>query len=177
MAAMRDRRFAWITVLALLAALAVPAGAQPADEEEIEMEPDPPAPKPDEPPADPAPPAPAPVPVAKDPKVARKWLTAGQQLLQKGDSFVRARRLEDAQVSYQNAATAFEKSIEAGSDLNTYALLAEAEDRLGKPDLAVKHYRVVAKAQAGVRPDVQKKASAKLDELATKVGLVTLKVK
>jgi hypothetical protein len=174
MAAMRDRRFARITVLALLAALAAPAGAQPVDEEEIEMEPDPPAPKPDDKPAPPVPPA---APLAKDPKVARKWLTAGQQLLQKGDAFTRARRPEDAQASYQNAATALEKSIEAGSDLNTYALLAEAEEKLGKHDLAVKHYRVVVKAQAGVRPDVQKKASARLDELALKVGLVTLKVK
>jgi PEGA domain len=171
---MRDRRIARITILALLTALAAPAAAQPA-EDEIEMEPEPAAPPPTAPPTTPPPTEGA--PPVKDPKLAKKWLATGQQLLQKGDAAVRAKRTEDAQISYQNAVTAFEKSIEAGTDLSTYALLAEAEDKIGKHDLAVKHYRMVVKAQAGVRPDVQKKASAKLDELATKVALVTLKVK
>jgi hypothetical protein len=177
---MRDRRIAWSTVLALVAALAAPAAparAQPA--EEIEMESEAPAPKPGDKPAapEPAPPATPAPPVVKDPKAAKKLLTTGQQLLQKGDTLTRAKRLEDAKTNYQNAAAAFEKSIAAGDDLNTYALLADAEDKLGKYDLAVKHYRVVVKAQAGIRPDVLKKATAKLDELAMKVGLVTLTVK
>ncbi|HWO24861.1 MAG TPA: PEGA domain-containing protein [Kofleriaceae bacterium] len=179
---MRDRRIARITVLALstaLAALAAPAAAQPADEIEMDPEPAPAKPAPPAPPA-PTPATPAPTdaaPPVKDPKLAKKWLTTGQQLLQKGDSHTRAKRTEEAQTSYQNAVTAFEKSIETGDDLNTYALLAEAEDKLGKHDVAVRHYRMVVKAQAGVRADVQKKASAKLDELAAKVALVTVKVK
>ena len=157
------RRIAWIAALAVLAALAAPAAAQ--QPEEIEMSPAEP---------DPAKPPAAPV---KDPKLAKKWLLAGQQLVQRGDWSTRAKRPDEAKASYENAVTAFEKSIEAGDDLNTHALLADALDKLGKHDLAVKHYRVVVKAQAGVRPDVLKKATAKLDELALKVGIVTLSVK
>ncbi len=157
----------------MLASLGGPAAAQPADEE---TEPAPPAPAPA--PAD-APEAAEPPPAApvKDPKLARKWLLAGQQLLQKGDGQTRAKRLDDAKTSYENAVTAFEKSIEVGEDLGTHALLADALDKLGKHDLAVKHYRVVVNAQEGVRADVQKKAAAKLDEALLKVGIVTLNVK
>jgi hypothetical protein len=172
------RRIAWSAVLAALVAVAVaaPAAAQPADD--IEMDPEPAAPKP--PPKDAAAPAAPAAPAAapiKDPKAAKKWLATGQQLVQKGDGAARAKRVDDAKRSYEGAVDAFEKSIEAGEDLNTYALLAEAEEKLGKLDLAARHYRVVVKAQAGVRPDVQKKATARFDDLATKVGILTLVVK
>lgn len=158
--------------LLLLALAASPAGAQPAPDEggEIEMEGDAPA---DPPAAEAKSEAPA---VVKDPKAARKWLTAGQQLVQKGDYLARKQKHDDAKAQYANAVTAFEKSIEVGDDLNTYYLLADAEDKLGKHDLAAKHYRVVLKAQSGIRPDVLKKATAKFDEVSTKVGMVTLTV-
>jgi hypothetical protein len=113
----------------------------------------------------------------KDPKLAKKWLAAGQQLVQKADGLARARRADEAKAIYENAATALQRSIEAGDDPGTYALLADAEEKLGKLDLAVKHYRAVVKAQAGVRPDVLKRATAKLDELSLKVGVVALTVK
>ena len=175
-----------------LAVLAAPAAAQSPDD--IEMDPEPATPKPPDPakppdaakppvpdaanppPADGTPPA-APAAPVKDPKAAKKWLTAAQQLVQKGDWSTRARRPDDAKVSYENAATAFEKSIEAGTDLNTYALLADIEEKLGKIDRAVRHYRVVVKAQAGIRPDVLKKATARVAELSAQVGIVTLTVK
>ena len=191
---MRGRRIAWSAVLAVplvLAALAAPAAAQSPDD--IEMDPEPvappakptpaPAPAPGKPPADgtgptaPAAPAAPAEPVVKDPKVAKKWLTTGQQLVQKGDWYTRAKRPADAKTSYENAVTAFEKSIAAGDDLNTYALLADVEEKLGMIDRAARHYRLVVKAQAGIRPDVQKKATARFDDLATKVGIVTLVVK
>lgn len=160
---MRGRRIAWLAVLTVLAVPVAPAAAQPQPDEEIE-----PAPA-----GDPeAPPAPV-----KDPKLAKKWLDAGKLLLQKGDTATRAKRADDAKQSYENAVTAFEKSIESGEDITTHALLAEAHDKLGRHDLAVKHYRVVAKAQAGVPAPLMKKVTAKLDELAMKVGLVTLTVK
>jgi hypothetical protein len=165
---MRGRRIAWLAVLAATT-LAGPAAAQPAGDE-IEMDPEPK----DE--GEPAPPPEATAPV-KDPKLAKKWLVAGQQLLQKGDLATRGKRADDAKASYENAATAFSKSIEAGDDLNAYALLAETEEKLGKIELAVKHYRVVVKAQAGLRSDVLKKATARLAELATKIGVITLTVK
>jgi hypothetical protein len=197
---MRGRRIAWSAVLAVplvLAALAAPAAAQSPDD--IEMDPEPatppakPAPTPAKPPAPDAAKPPAPdaakppddgsapaapaAPVVKDPKVAKKWLATAQQLVQKGDWSTRAKRPADAKISYENAVTAFEKSIAAGDDLNTYALLADAEEKLGQIDRAARHYRLVVKAQAGIRPDVLKKATARFDDLATKVGVVTLIVK
>jgi hypothetical protein len=158
---MRGLGIACVTVLAAAAALAAPARAQPAGDE-IEMDPA-------------APPAEPPAPV-KDPKVARKWLAAGQQLLQQGDYFTRIKRADDAKARYENALTSFQKSIEAGDDPNTYALLADAEEKLGKIDLAARHYRVVVKTQTGIRPDVMKKATARFDDLSTKIGIVTLAV-
>jgi lysozyme family protein len=112
----------------------------------------------------------------KDPKAARKWLAAGQQLMQKGSYFVARNRPDEAKPQFENAVTAFLRAIEAGDDVNVYFELAGAEDWLGKPDDAVKHLRLVINAKAGVRPDVARKATAKLDELLAKVGLVTLSV-
>ena len=178
---MSGRRIAWSAVLAVpfvLAVLAAPAAAQSPDDIEMEPEPaTPPAPDAaNPPPADETEPV-APAAPVKDPKAAKKWLTAAQQLVQKGDWSTRARRPDDAKVSYANAAIAFAKSIGAGTDLNTYALLADAEEKLGKIDSAVRHYRVVMKAPAGIRPDVLKKATARVAELSAQVGIVTLTVK
>ncbi len=158
LAAMGRRRIASIgSIVALAAAaLAAPAAAQPADEGGA-------------PAADAAP--------ARDPKAVKKWQLAGQQLVGKGDARARARRADEARTHYENAVTAFEKALEAGGEADTRALLADALDKLGKHDLAVKHYRLVVSAGAGVRPDVLKKATARLDELAMEVGIVTLKVR
>ncbi len=158
-------------MLAALAALAAPAAAQPAGGDAPAQ----PA-EGDVPPPPEAAPSPPEAPV-KDPKLARKWLLAGQQLVQKGDWLVRAKRPDEAKTHYENAVTAFEKSIEVGEDPGTHALLADALEKLGKPDLAVKHLRVLVKAEAGVRPDVLKKATARLDELSMQVGIVTLNVR
>jgi hypothetical protein len=181
---MRGLRVARVTVIAAIvaAAAAAPAGAQPADEP-IEMDPEPAAPKsPPPPPKDPAatdpaaPPTGEPAAPVKDPKAAKKWLAAGQQLVAQGDWFTRAKKPDDAKARYENAVTSFQKSIDAGDDLNTYALLADAEEKLGKIDIAARHYRVVVKAQAGIRPDVLKKSTTKLEELSGKLGILTLTV-
>jgi PEGA domain/Tetratricopeptide repeat len=119
--------------------------------------------------------APAAVPV-KDPKIAKKWLAAAQQLMQKGSYLAARNRLDEAKAQFENAVTAYQKALEAGDDPNLYFELANAEDKLGKLDDAVKYLRRVVATQAGVRPDVRKKATAKLEELSTKIGLVTLTV-
>lgn len=163
-----------VTALAVgVGSLAAPARAQPAEPQpdEIEMEPEPAGSGSGSGSA-----AAEPTTPTKDPKAAKKWLYAAQTLVQKGDYWTRAKRLDDAKAQYENAATAFQKSIESGDDLNTYYLLADVEDKLGKSDLAAAHCRKVVKAQTGVRPDVMKKATAKLDELTTKIGIVTLTV-
>lgn len=161
----------------LAGVLAVPhAFAQPAEPEpDIEMEPDDagngsgsaaPTPPEGTPPA-------APV---KDPKAAKKWQSAAQQLVQKGDYNTRKNKLDDAKAQYENAATAYGKAIDASDDLALKYELALVEDKLGKFDLAAGHLRQVTAAKAGVKPDVMKKATAKYDEVSTKVGLVTLTV-
>jgi hypothetical protein len=170
LAVMRGHRIAVVLIAAGFAVFAAPVGAQPGDE--IEMEPEGSgsgsgsAPAPTEP-----------SPVAKDPKLAKKLLFAAQQMVAKGDYWTRAKRPDDAKAQYETALTAFQKAIELGDDPNVYFELANVEDKLGKLDEAAKHWRVVIKAQTGVRPDILKKATAKFDDAVTKLGLVTLVIK
>jgi tetratricopeptide (TPR) repeat protein len=112
----------------------------------------------------------------KDPKAAKRWLAVGQTLMQRGAYLVARNRADEAKQQFENAATAYHKAIEAGDDVNVYVELAAAEEKLGKLDAAVRHLRRVVRAEAGVRPDVEKRASARLDELLARVGLVTLTV-
>ncbi len=201
-ARMGGRRIVVVGIAVGLAVFAAPVAAQPDDE--IEMDPegsgsgsgkklpaDPPKPdatkpkpdatkpasKPDDVTPDPTngdpvtPPA-----VVKDPKLAKKLQWTAQQAALKGDYLTRMKKPDDAKVQYDLALTAFQKSLEVGDDLNVYFELATLEDKLGKLDDAAKHCRVLIKAQSGVRPDVVKKATAKFDELSTKVGMVTLTV-
>ena len=115
-------------------------------------------------------------PVVKDPKVAKKWLSAGQTLMQKGDAFARQNKPIDAKSQYENAVTAYEKAIEAGDDPAVYLQLAAADEKLGTLSAAYKHLKVMVDPKTGAKPDVVKKGQAKLDELSTKIGLVTLTV-
>jgi len=124
----------------------------------------------------PASPPASPAKEPKDPKLARKWLLAAQQLMQRGSALAASNRPEEAKAQFANAVAAFQKALAAGDDVNVYAELASAEEKLGKLDEAVKHLRLVAGATAGVRPDVARKAAARLDDLSSKVGLVTLTV-
>ncbi len=176
------RRFAFVV---LAAVFALPqAFAQPAEPgPDIEMEPDGAGSGSDvtETPT-PAPPTTtsdegsAAAPVVKDPKLAKKWQLAAQQLIQKGDYNTRKNKPDEAKAQYENAVTAYTKAIEANDDLALHYELGVALDKLGKFDLATVEVRKVATAKAGVKPDVVKKATAKYDELTMKVGLVTLTV-
>jgi hypothetical protein len=125
--------------------------------------------------AAPTPPAGDQTPV-KDPKAAKKWLGAAQTLVQKGDVFARQNKPVDAKSQYENAVTAFEKAIETGDDPAVYLQLAAAEEKLGTLAAAYRHLKVLVDPKTGAKPDVTKKAQSKLDELSTKVGLVTLTV-
>jgi hypothetical protein len=113
----------------------------------------------------------------KDPKVAKKWFAAAQQLVQKGDYFTRANKPADAKPQYENAVTAYEKSIEAGDDIATYYALAIVEDKLAHEAAAYKHLKLVLDPKAAAKPDVVKKAQTKLDDVSMKVGTVTLTIK
>ncbi|HEX2690198.1 MAG TPA: PEGA domain-containing protein [Kofleriaceae bacterium] len=113
---------------------------------------------------------------AKDPKVAKKWLAAGQQLMQRGSAFAAKHQFDEAKVQFENAVTAYQKALSASDDVNIYVDLASAEDKLGKLDEAVKHLRHVANTKTSVRPEVMKRAIARLEDLSAKVGLVTLTV-
>jgi tetratricopeptide (TPR) repeat protein len=168
----------------LAVVLALPqAFAQPADPGgDIEMDPQDAgsgsgsAAKPPPPTTPTTPPETEDAPITKDPKVAKKWQSAAVQLVQKGDYLARKGKADEAKAQYDNAVTAYEKAIEASDDLNSHYDLGLVLEKLGKLDLAATHLRTAATAKAGVKPDVQKKAAAKFDELSTKVGLVTLTV-
>jgi len=118
----------------------------------------------------------APPPVVKDPKLAKKLASAAAQLAQKGDYSTRRNKPDEAKPFYEQAAAAYLKAIETGDDLNLYVDLAAVEEKLGKLDLAVRHLRVVTSAKAGAKPDIQKKAQAKYDDLSMQIGLVMLQV-
>jgi PEGA domain-containing protein len=159
-----------LVAVAALGAAAIPgvARAQPRDPGgEIEMGADPAA----IPAADAADPA-----VVKDPKLAKKWLAAAQQLMQKAAAFAANNRPDDARAQLENAVTAYQRAIEAGDDASLYLELAAADEKLGRLDAAVKHLRRVIAASAGVRPENVKKATARLEDLSARVGLVTLSV-
>lgn len=168
---------------ALVALVAFPAGsalAQGADD--IEMEGDPPAdpPKDDPPKEEPAPTdeptAEQPAPVVKDPKAAKKWHEAGKQLVAKGDYNTRKGKTEEAKAQYENAVTAFSKALETGDDLNVHYDLGLVNEKLGKIDVAAKHFRTVVNTKSGIKADIMKKATAKWDDLSTKVGVLTLSI-
>ncbi len=176
-----------LLVCALASLLAFPIGRAIAQgAEDIEMDGDPPAdppaeptPTPTPPPAEPpaeTPPDGEPAAVVKDPKAAKKWHEAGKQLVQKADYNTRKNKLEEAKAQYENAVTAFEKALEVGDDLNVHYDLGLANEKLGKLDVAAKHFRTVVNAKAGIKPDVMKKSTTKWDDISTKVGLLTLTI-
>ncbi|HUS28661.1 MAG TPA: PEGA domain-containing protein [Kofleriaceae bacterium] len=170
--------------LALICAFLCSSFAVASAQGEIEMEEDTsmkkPDPPPDAPPAD-APPAdtpPADQPIVKDPKVAKKWLQAGDLLMKNGDKLAKQNKLDEAKVQYTNAVTAYQKAMEASDDVAAVPLnwqLANAEDKAGDTPSALKHMKLVVDAQ-GMKPDLVKKAQAKLDEMSMKVGVLTLTV-
>jgi len=173
-----------LAVVFALALIAQPVAAAPDDEIEMEGDPPPTTPDPKAPPKPPEKPVDAPKPadpaapaVGKDPKLAKKVATTAQQVATKGDQLTRAKKLDEAKVQYEVAAEAFKKAIELGDDLNLYFDLGVVEDKLGKPAIAAGHWRTVIKATAGIRPDVLKKTTTKWEEVATKIGIVTLAVK
>src|SRR5439155_10621650 len=92
------------------------------------------------------------------------------------DYFVRAKRDGDAKAQYENAVTAYEKAIEAGDDNSLYFAMALVEDKLGATASAYKHLKTAIDPKSGVKPDVIKKAQAKLDELSAKVGTLMLAI-
>ncbi|HEX7699848.1 MAG TPA: PEGA domain-containing protein [Kofleriaceae bacterium] len=114
--------------------------------------------------------------IVKDPKVAKKWLTAAQQLASKGDYFTNRKKPDDAKAQYTNAVTAYQHAIEAGDDVTVNYSLALIEDKLGAEPDAYQHLKLVVDAQPPVKPDALKKAQTKLDEVSGKVGIVTLTI-
>jgi len=163
-----------VRALSALTLFAGTAMAQGADEIEMgdETPADPPATPPTEAPADPATAA----AVVKDPKAAKKWHDAGKQLVQKGDYNTRKNKLDDAKAQYENAATAYAKALEVGDDVSVHYDLGVVNEKLGKIDVAAKHYRAVTNAKAGIKPDILKKATARWDDISTKIGLLTLTI-
>jgi PEGA domain len=168
------------------------SGSGSGSGDEIDMEPDapPPAKPTPPPPAKPTPPPPAkptppPAPdpeakpetkpeVPKDPKVAKAALAAGKDLALKADALAKKGKADDAKAQYEAALAQLETAVAAGDDVNVYFPLAVVEDKLGRYDAAIKHYRMVTTAKTGVQPAIVKQAQAKLDDALTKVGQVSV---
>jgi hypothetical protein len=113
---------------------------------------------------------------ARDPAAARRWLAAAQILMQRGSYHAARNHPDEARRQFEDAAAAYRSALLVSDDPQILVDLAIVEDRLGKPDEAVRQLRIVIRAGAGVRAEVLRRATAKLDELSAKVGLVTLAV-
>jgi hypothetical protein len=114
--------------------------------------------------------------IVKDPKIVKKWLTAAQQLVAKGDYFTSHKKPDDAKAQYTNAITAYQHAIEAGDDVTLYYQLALIEDKVEAEADAYHHLKLVVDAQPPVKADILKKVQTKLDEVTAKVGIVTLTI-
>ena len=112
----------------------------------------------------------------KDPKLAKKLFAAAQGFEKKGDLLAKQNKADDAKAQYSEAINAYGKAIEVGDDPSYTLALANAEDKSGDPASAYKHVKALLAVQPPLKPDLQKKAQAKLDELDGKVGKVTLTV-
>ena len=110
----------------------------------------------------------------KDPVAAKKFLAAAQQLIARGNALAKSKP-DDAKAAYDNAVTALQRAIEAGDDVNVYFQLGQAEDKLEAFAAAYTAYHTLAAAPAA-QPALVKQAKARLDDVATKVGLVTLTI-
>jgi hypothetical protein len=168
-----------IAIVMLATALALPhALAQPAGGGDIEMDPQEAGSGSGSGSGSAAAPTDA-APAAKDPKLAKKLVAAAQQLVQKGDYNTKKNKPDDAKAQYEQALTAYTKALEVTDDAGLLAIRYELGllmEKLGKLDVAAQHMRAVSQAKTAVKPDIQKKATAKLDDLSTKIGFVTVTV-
>lgn len=115
-------------------------------------------------------------PATKDPKLARKWKAAAQELVARGDHDMRVHKDAEAKEQYGNAVTAYRKAIEAGEDPALYLALAAVEEKLGDHAGAYQDLARLTDPNAGVKPEVAKKAQARLDDLSTQIGIVRLAI-
>jgi hypothetical protein len=110
----------------------------------------------------------------KDPKVVKKWLDAAKLLVQRGDALFKSGKPDEAKDQYGNAQVAYGKALEAGGDASIYLSMEAVDEKLGDAVAAYKHAKQAVDQKAALKPDLVKKAQAKLDELAGKLGMVTL---
>jgi Cornifin (SPRR) family/PEGA domain len=140
------------------------------------------APAPDPDPAKakaPADPGKAPAPAAaKATKTAKQWHAEAATAIRKGDALVRARAADAAKQAYEEASAALEHAIAASEPAARSGLeleLAVVEEKLGRLARAADRLRTIIAGTT--RPEVIKRATARLDALTTKIGLVMLIVK
>jgi len=85
-------------------------------------------------------------------------------------------KADEAKAQYDNAVTAYQKAIEAGDDVAVHLQLALVHDKLGAYTDEIQQLRLLVDPANGAKPDLVKKAQAKLDETLAKVGTVVFKV-
>jgi hypothetical protein len=115
-------------------------------------------------------------PVTKDPKAAKRWLAAADQLAKRGDAASKRGKVDEARSQWERAVVAYGKTLAAGDDPAVALPLALIEAKLERFYDAVRHVRALAAPGIKVKADVAKQAAARLDEWSAKVGMVTLTV-
>src|SRR5258708_707275 len=103
-------------------------------------------------------------------------VAAAQQLVAKGDVLVKQGKADEAKDQYTNARVAYDKAIESGGDASIYLSWSAVDEKLGDVAAAYQHAKQAVDPNAGLKPDVVKKAQAKIDELQPKLAVVTLVV-
>jgi hypothetical protein len=114
-------------------------------------------------------------PTIADPRLVRRSLATARELAQRAAAYAANHRPDDAAAELEDAAAAYRKAIDAGGEPGIYLELASVEERLGRFDEAVRHLRA-AVGGPGLRADAVKRATARLAELSSRVGIVALTV-
>ncbi|HEY3803259.1 MAG TPA: PEGA domain-containing protein [Kofleriaceae bacterium] len=111
----------------------------------------------------------------KDPKLAHQKLVAAEEAEHKGDADAARGHAADAKAQWTAAETAYRQALDASDDVTIDYSLAIVEDKLGHPADAYKHLQIVARAD--VKPDLMKKVQTKIDDVASRIGIVKLTVR
>jgi tetratricopeptide (TPR) repeat protein len=117
----------------------------------------------------------APGDMKPDPKEAKRWMTAGDTLIKRGDQLARRGKTTDAQSQYERALVSYQKAFELTNNPQVYFAIAAAEEKLGKQVDALLHYRKVVLHVSGNLQLVEA-ATQRLAALSQDVGLLIARV-
>jgi hypothetical protein len=107
---------------------------------------------------------------------ARKLVNAGDKSLQRGDYLRRKGKAAQATAEYERALASYQKAHELTGNPQIYFVIASAEEKLERWLDADRHYRQVLAEATDAKPELRNAATARIAEVDTHLGLVTLHV-